>query len=49
MVRAIRRVGLTPGLSYAQAADVLWTLASPETYDLLVADHIHRPRKAQSS
>ncbi len=36
MVRAIRRTDLKPGLSYAQAADVLWTLASPETYDLLV-------------
>ena len=36
MVRAIRRADLKPGLSYAQAADVLWTLASPETYDLLV-------------
>ena len=36
MVRAIWRTDLKPGLSYAQAADVLWTLASPETYDLLV-------------
>ncbi len=36
MVRAIRRADLKPDLTYAQAADVLWTLASPETYDLLV-------------
>ena len=36
MVRAIRRADLKPGLTYAQAADLLWTLASPETYDLLV-------------
>jgi AcrR family transcriptional regulator len=36
MVRAIRRSDLKPGLSYDQAADVLWALASPETYDLLV-------------
>ena len=36
MVRAIRRADLKPGLTYPQAADLLWTLASPETYDLLV-------------
>jgi AcrR family transcriptional regulator len=36
MVRAIRRADLKPGLTYPLAADLLWTLTSPETYDLLV-------------
>jgi hypothetical protein len=35
-VRAIRRADLKPGLTFPQAADLLWTLTSPETYDLLV-------------
>jgi hypothetical protein len=35
--RALDQAGhLTPGLTVAQAADILWTYSSPELYDLLV-------------
>jgi AcrR family transcriptional regulator len=34
VVRALR--GLRPGLSREHAIDLVWTIASPETYDLLV-------------
>ena len=42
------RGALRPGVSKAQAADVLWTLNSPEVYELLVLDRRwNRRRYAQ--
>lgn len=42
------RGALRPGVSRAQAADVLWTLNSPEVYELLVLDRRwNRRRYAQ--
>jgi hypothetical protein len=39
---------LAPGLTASRAADIIWTLGSPETYHLLVTDRGWDPEDYQS-